>query len=173
MAIFLTIVLWFLVSQEALSCNCLPLGEIDDIQYDQYQVIIKGKILKIFYDAHGKEYLIKIERNYKGVDSVSTVGISRPTTDGICGIDGMVGEYWLFFAYKDGKRLSTNLCTRTKTLEVKAWDYRKHDVENDLKFLEQRVKEQKEQEQSVHAQKFIDTAGYYIGFRCCFNDSAI
>jgi hypothetical protein len=53
----------------------------------------------------------------------------------MCGIFPEIGEQWLIFARKKGNVFYTSLCTRTKNLNPKAWDYNKVFIDDDLKFL--------------------------------------
>jgi hypothetical protein len=69
-----------------------------------------------------------------------TIKVSTPSTDGLCGISAKIGEHWLIFAYKYENYFITDLCTRTKTLETKAHNYKKDEVEADLVFLENKIR---------------------------------
>jgi len=43
------------------------------------------------------------------------------------------------FAKAEGKGYRTTLCTRTKNMNPKAWDYRKDEITDDIKFLEAKL----------------------------------
>ena len=79
--------------------------------------------------------LIKVDTYYKGSQNKDTIKIVSPREAGDCGIFPKVGEHWLMFAYSAGNRFRTNLCTRTKNMNPKAWDYKKDELINDLDFL--------------------------------------
>ncbi len=85
-----------------------------------------------------KTIYLKVETYYKGGDSLTTMEITTPSQEGMCGIVPKVGEKWLMFAYAEKKRFRTELCTRTKNMYPKAWDYNKNEIEDDIKFLEAR-----------------------------------
>jgi len=84
--------------------------------------------------------LIKVDTYYKGSQNKDTIKIVSPREAGDCGIFPKVGEHWLMFAYSTGNSFRTNLCTRTKNMNPKAWDYRKNELKDDLDFLENKIK---------------------------------
>ena len=136
--IFLFILLQ--VNTVTFACSCMPFKKIDEIQCNEYQLIIKGKITKIVEKNFTRIIYIKVERYFKGKINVNTLKVESPSQSGMCGIFPKIGEKWLVFAYKNGSSYSTNLCTRTKNLNPKAWDYRKEEIDEDLKFLENKSK---------------------------------
>jgi hypothetical protein len=58
----------------------------------------------------------------------------------MCGIVPKVGEEWLMFAYADKNGFRTERCTRTKSMNPKAWDHNKNEIIDDIKFLEAKLK---------------------------------
>ena len=112
-------------------CSCVPPGPIDEQQYNEYSLIVKGKVAKVSVS--------NFETNYKGKDGQSTVKITSPREEGECAIFPKVGEKWLMFAYADGKGYRTNICTRTKNMNPNAWNYRKDEINDDIKFLEAKL----------------------------------
>lgn len=117
-------------------CSCIPPGEINEEQYNEYAVILKGKIIKINEGRWERTISIKVDTYYKGSQTKDTIKIISPASSGECGIFPQIGENWLIFAFNQEGKYTTHLCTRTKTMNSKAWNFNKSDLENDLKFLE-------------------------------------
>jgi hypothetical protein len=126
--------------QVAQCCSCIHQGKIDEKQYDEYQLIAKGKIIKVAEHRYLKVIFLQISTLYKVDKQEKVIMIISPKDEGLCGIIPRYGEVWLMFAYKDGKSFKTDLCTRTKNMDPKAWNYRKDELEADLKFLEEKRK---------------------------------
>lgn len=116
---------------------------MDDKQYNEYDLIIRGKVTGIIKKEFSKYISVKIFKYYKGKLKSKRITIETPANDGICGIAVTTGEEWLIFTYKRGDSYVTNLCTRTKTLSPKAWNYRKEEIEDDLIYLEEKLKKQR------------------------------
>ena len=128
-----------LLSRVTYACSCLPLGKIDEKQYNEYDLIIKGKITKLVEKNFTRIIYIKVDKYFKGKLRVTTIKVESPSQSGMCGIFPKIGEEWLVFASKKDNSFNTSLCTRTKSLNPKAWDYRKEEIDNDLKFLEDKL----------------------------------
>jgi hypothetical protein len=130
-----------LLSSVTYSCSCIPLGKIDEKQYNEYDLIIKGKITKLVEKDFTRIIYIKVDKYFKGKLSVTTIKVESPSQSGMCGIFPQIGEQWLVFTYKKDNSFNTSLCTRTKSLnpKAKAWDYSKEEIDNDLKFLEDKL----------------------------------
>jgi hypothetical protein len=79
---------------------------------------------------------LTVETYYKGKELKSKIEITTPSQEGMCGIVPKAGEQWLIFAYAEENCYRTALCTRTKNMNPKAWDYRKDELADDIKFLE-------------------------------------
>jgi hypothetical protein len=86
----------------------------------------------------GRVITFSIDTYFKGVGKERTVTIISPLESGICGIFPVNGERWLMFAYQNGKSYRTNLCTRTKRMNPRVWNYSKEELEADLKFLNEK-----------------------------------
>lgn len=134
------LILGILIAQIGFCCSCQPLSKIDDQQYDKYDLIVSGTILKITDKGYERTVLIKVDTYYKGTQSQKTIKIMSPSKEGVCAISPKVGEHWLIYAAASGKIFSTNLCTRTMTMNPKAWDYKKDNLREDLEFLEKKIK---------------------------------
>lgn len=118
------------------SCSCIHLGKIDEKQYKEYDLIIKGKIIKLVENNSTRIIYIKVDTHYKGTQTSKIIQVKSPSQSGVCGIFPEIGEQWLVYAFKNRNGYNTNLCTRTKNLNPKAWNFNKYDINNDLKFLE-------------------------------------
>src|SRR5215203_1038523 len=132
----MSVFLYFLLLQNTDFCSCTPLGPIDDKQYNEYGLIIKGKVVKVTEEKFERAIYLSIDACYKGTKTKPLVKVISPSESGMCGIFPKKDENWLMFAYTDGKSYHTNLGTRTKNMNSKAWDYNKEELIADLKFLE-------------------------------------
>lgn len=129
------------------SCSCTPPGPIDDRQYNSYQLIAKGKIESVTVNGFERTILFKADTCYKGGENQSRIKIITPKQEGACGLFPKTGEAWLIFAYADGPDFRTHLCTRTKNLDPKSWNYNQAEIENDTRFLEQKKKNMQQPEE--------------------------
>lgn len=122
----------------AYSCSCLPLGKINDEQHSKYDLIAKGKITKIDTENYKLVLTVKVNTYYKGKQRNKKIKIQTGANEAICGLTVSVGEKWLFFSYKKEDVYTSSLCTRTKRLSPKAVGFRGDEVEDDLKYLEEK-----------------------------------
>lgn len=129
-----------LLSSVTYSCSCIPLGKIDEKQYGEYDLIIKGKITRLVEKSFSRIIYIKVDTYFKGRENTTIIKVESPSQSGMCGIFPKIGEQWLVFAHKNGNSYNTSLCTRTKNLNPKAWDFKKDEIDEDLKFLESKLK---------------------------------
>jgi hypothetical protein len=134
------LILKLLASQACYYCSCPPPPKIDDNEYNSYDLIVSSTILKVSDKGFERTILLKVDTCFKGNNIHGTVEISSPSQEGICAISPKVGEHWLIYANAFGKIFKTNLCTRTKTMNPKAWDYYEEAVKEDLKFLQNKLK---------------------------------
>jgi hypothetical protein len=130
----------FLISFFAQCCDCIPSGKIDSSQYNEYAIIFTGKVIKIVNNKDGKFIEMRVGTYFKGNLKSNVVRINTPTTESLCGITPRAGERWLIFSYSYKNYFKTDLCTRTKTMQQKKWDYRKEELLNDLDYLKNRRK---------------------------------
>lgn len=126
-------------------CSCVALGKIDDKQYEEYSVILKGKITKVTENKSERIITIRVDKYFKGDQTKEVIEINTPKGSGMCGIFPNVGEDWLIFAYSSGEKFNTSLCTRTKTMNPKGWGYNKEVLDEDLRFLEDKTKKKASQ----------------------------
>jgi hypothetical protein len=133
--------LFSLLMQKSSYCSCIPLGPIDDKQYNEYNLIVEGKVSKVVVQNFERTIYLAAKTYYKGGNSQTIVKITTPSQEGECGIFPKVGETWLMFAYTNGKNYRTELCTRTKNMNPKVWNYNKDEIADDKKFLEAKITE--------------------------------
>jgi hypothetical protein len=129
-----------LFSNVAYCCSCVPLGNIDDQQYNKYDAIFTGKVLSIQKKLWMKEITFEIQTLFKGIQKSSKIKITTSAQEGTCGISPKVGEEWLIFAYRENEGFETNLCTRTKSMNKKAWNYNKNELQQDIDYLNQKLR---------------------------------
>lgn len=139
MRIFLILFILFF-SNAAYCCSCEPPGKIDDQQYNKYYAIFTGKIISIQKKQWAKEITFEIRIQFKGILKLSKITITTSAHESTCGISPKVGEEWLIFAYREKEGFQTNLCTRTKSMNKKAWDYNKEELQQDIEYLKQKLR---------------------------------
>lgn len=118
------------------NCTCYYPEKLDDVQFNAYQLIITGKIIKIVPERYQTSLLIEVDRYYKGAKLPDTITVLTPSNEGVCGLTVHSGEKWLVFATRKDDQFYTTMCTRTKPMNLKDGDYRKQELQEDIKFLE-------------------------------------
>ena len=125
-------------------CSCLPLGPIDDAQYNSYAFIAKGKVIKDTVSGYERIMTFSIEKSYKGKDKKGDVVITTGSNSAICGIAPTLGESWLIYAYSDSNNnYTTGLCTRSMSLNPRVVEVNSKVVDAEFRFLEKKCKSQK------------------------------
>jgi hypothetical protein len=112
--------LFSLLTHKPNFCSCIPLGPIDEQQYSQYNLIVKGKVTKVTVSQYERTIYLTVKTYYKGGESQPDIRITTLRQEGMCGIVPKVGEEWLMFVLAEEKGYRTELCTRTKTMNPKA-----------------------------------------------------
>lgn len=76
------------------------------------EVIFAGKIIAIKHEnTNTDKVTFKIYKRYKGVGNNTTITISTNAGNGMCGINGNLGEEFLIFANQNGDHdLKTDIC---------------------------------------------------------------
>ena len=118
------------------SCTCENLGKIDNEQFNQYDLIATGKILRVDFGEFTQKIEIGIHRVFKGKITNMTIILSTSSQSGMCGIFPKVGEKWLIYANGTNYEFSTDLCTRTQNM-TKANQREKEIIKNDLIYLKE------------------------------------
>lgn len=135
------LILFVLVfSNDVYSCSCESHGKMDDQQYNKYDVIFSGKAISIQKKQWMKEITFEVQTRFKGVLKLSKVTITTLAQESTCGISPKVGEEWLIFAYRESEGFQTSLCTRTKSMNKNAWDYNKDELQQDIEYLNQKLR---------------------------------
>ena len=134
------LLLFSLMMQKQNYCSCVPLGPIDEKQYNEYNLIAKGKVAKVTVHDFERIIYLTVDTYYKGGGNQTKIKITTPKQEGECGIIPKVGESWLMFTYTNGSDYRKELFTRTKNMNPKAWDYNKSEIADDIKFLETKIK---------------------------------
>ncbi|WP_207420306.1 hypothetical protein [Desertivirga brevis] len=111
---------------------------MDDKQFSQYDLIIKGKILKVDTDGMKKKITVKVINYFKGNRQSGPVIVSTPAESAACGISPKEGEKWLIFANGTDENYTTSMCTRSKAISSKAENYNKEEARDDVKFLKKK-----------------------------------
>ena len=118
------------------SCTCENLGKIDNEQFNQYDLIATGKILRVDLGEFTQKIEVGIHRVFKGKITNMTIILSTSSQSGMCGIFPKVGEKWLIYANGNNYEFSTDLCTRTQNM-TKANQREKEIIKNDLIYLKE------------------------------------
>jgi len=134
------IVVFTLISYVAFSCSCIVPDEIDENQYNSYDLILKGKIINITKNKQGTFLTIKVDKYYKGDLQKNIVKVNTPNTEGLCGLYVNVGETWLIFAYNFKSLFKSDQCTRSKRLSNKPLPSQSQLIKAELEFLERKQK---------------------------------
>lgn len=121
-------------------CSCVPPPAMSDQQYDEYDLIVKGKIVSLSVKNGSRIISVHVITSYKGNSDKKLVIIKCPEQSGECGIFPKIDEQWLFYAYTNKNTFTTHLCTRTRTMNPKAWGYNEEALKDDLEFLEKKTK---------------------------------
>ena len=87
-----------------------------------------------------KEITFEIQIRFKGIQKSSKIKITTSDQESTCGISPKLGEEWLIFANREKEGFQTNLCTRTKSMNKKAWDYNKEELQQDIEYLNQKLR---------------------------------
>ncbi|WP_207535650.1 hypothetical protein [Desertivirga arenae] len=132
------LIIFLITSKIASSCKCMALGKIDDKQYDQYELIVKGRIIKVGIEGTKRSISVKVLNCFKGSEKADTVFISTPIDGAACGISPKVGEKWLLFANGSAENYTTSMCTRSKSMSSNAENFNKKEVRSDLKYLKRK-----------------------------------
>lgn len=138
-AIFIPLLLLPIFWEE--NCSCLDLGKINYEQYNQYQLIIEGKVINIQNDQAIRKITLILDEIYKGNYANDTILIYTPTASGACGIFPRKDENWLLFAYQYDYGFQTDLCTRSKRINY-TLNQNNQDLREEIQFLKEYQKKE-------------------------------
>ena len=137
---FLLLVSILFVYYSGYSCSCIPHEQINDEQYNKYFFIFTGKVLSIKKTFGRKEVTFELQTLFKGTVKSKKMTIMTSAYESECDISPKIGEQWLVFAYNDSGEFTTNICTRTKSMNRKAWNYNKGEIQRDIEYLNQKLR---------------------------------
>lgn len=103
------------LSQAAYSCTCLSLGTIDKVQYNSYNLIVKGKITNVIDKDFVRFIYIRVDTYFKGKRKAKIIIVESPSQSGMCGIFPKIGEQWLIFARKKSMYSTLTFVQEPKT----------------------------------------------------------
>lgn len=119
---------------EVFACTCMHLGSFQkpdqkmiDTKRDNANAVFSGKVTKIVSSASkgttitSLKVYIKVIKAWKGVTTENVV-VSTAKGSNFCGFPFKVNEEYLVYSYGKKNDLSTDICSRTTTLENAAKD---------------------------------------------------
>ncbi len=104
------LLIFLLITANTFACICFH-GEIEKRHYDNADLIIKGKALKIIYSktSHEKIITFEIYKSYKG-NSNGIIEIRTHRDEASCGLPVNNQDKWLLFVYKENNNYNVGLC---------------------------------------------------------------
>ena len=130
----LVILISFLLPKFSFGCDCKIQESTVAEHYKAYDLVVKGKIVKIQAHKRFNVLTIDVEEDFKGVNKNKTIKVSTPNVGPSCGLGVLVGETWLLYAYKSEKKLFTNSCTQCKNLSMFSGNNQEN-VKSELDYL--------------------------------------
>jgi hypothetical protein len=102
----------------AFACSCIKPPTPAEAR-NLSEAVVVGKVLEVAPNGKGSGFVVKlqVEQSWKG-PSCTEMTVATGRGDGDCGYPFEVGKSYLVYAHKDGETLRTNICTRTKPLDV-------------------------------------------------------
>lgn len=111
----LALVLGFGLSDMALACTCAPPPPPAQAR-DAADSVFSGTVLSITPGKNGLDVKIQVDRSWKSA-RCGTVVVQTPPDSAMCGYSFEVGKSYLIYADLEKGKLSTSLCSRTRTVE--------------------------------------------------------
>lgn len=111
----LALVLGLGLSDMALACSCAPPPPPAEAR-DAADSVFSGTVLSVTPGKNGLDVEIQVDRSWKKV-RCGTVVVQTPSDSAMCGYGFEVGKSYLVYADMQKGKLSTNLCSRTRTIE--------------------------------------------------------
>lgn len=118
----LLITFCFIQTEQVSACSC-AISSTNNTKilvrdaYKNSQAIFLGKVLELVKNDSSYSFRVKIQvkKIWKGKLS-KTIDISTPLDSAACGFSFETGKEYLVYAYENGNKLTTNICSRTKIL---------------------------------------------------------
>jgi hypothetical protein len=111
----LALVLGLGLSDMALACSCAPPPPPAQAR-DAADSVFSGTVLSVTPGKNGLDVEIQVDRSWKQA-GCGTVVVQTPSDSAMCGYGFEVGKSYLIYADMQKGKLSTNLCSRTRTIE--------------------------------------------------------
>lgn len=111
----LALVLGFGLSDMAIACSCAPPPPPAQAR-DAADSVFSGTVLSVTPGKNGLDVEIQVDRSWKKA-RCGTVVVQTPSDSAMCGYGFEVGKSYLIYADMQKGKLSTNLCSRTRTIE--------------------------------------------------------
>lgn len=129
MKIFLFAVGLF-ITNAASSCTCLPepnaKPETYEDRYRNFDLIVKGEIIKVKERRLEWTYHVKVEEWFKGNKTKKLLIIKTGNPGGACGVYARPGDQLIIFATHYKKYFHTDICDRTRMFNP---------ADDEIKFL--------------------------------------
>ena len=107
-------IFFLLITTNIFACICTCIEtEIGKTDYENTDLIIKGKVLKIVYSKISDEKIItfKIYKSYKGNSNV-IIEVRTHRDEATCGLPINNQDKWLLFVYKENNNYKVSLCDK-------------------------------------------------------------
>lgn len=102
----------FLTAQAAMACQC-PLTALNQAELDKYDIIFKGKILRVKPAGKKSEAVFSIGELYKGVVAAEFMVLFDD--DDVCKLDLRPGDEWIIYAnYHQIDNAKLDFCSRSR-----------------------------------------------------------
>lgn len=112
-----------LTVQIAAACSCIEPPPPKQA-LEQASAVFSGKVVEIQQGQQQfapKRVTFEVDRSFKGVEAGRVV-VTTAADGAMCGFGFQQGKSYLVYCYGDKEALSTNLCTRTKSIETAGGD---------------------------------------------------
>jgi hypothetical protein len=133
---YFSILLLTLSINIAQSCSCLEYGEMDDEQYNSYELIISGKVISVNDSLDFFTFFqVQVYNTYKGHLKKDTINLVTAQNSGMCGIYPKTNQEWLFFGTKSASSFDISSCSRSKIIPPAPKSYLYKEYLEDLFYL--------------------------------------
>jgi hypothetical protein len=112
-----------LLVRSAAACSCAPPPPPKQA-LEAATAVFSGKVVEIKPGDQPfapRQVTFTVDRSFKGIDGGRVV-VTTAADGAMCGFAFQQGKSYLVYCYGDKKSLSTNICTRTKSMETAVED---------------------------------------------------
>lgn len=135
----LILALTILTGPALLACRCRPPAPITQAEFDSYDLVVKGEVVKVTEEGQDRTIYLLVKENHKGAEG-DTIRIYTSVQSATCGLSASEGDVFLMYASLYEGRFRTDTCTRTALLNSDS-GYQAEHVEGDLEFLRAKMEE--------------------------------